>query len=930
MQLNSERNTFVHLCLTALIILAFLPPVCGALRDIVPFPQQVTIISDDQLEMAMNSRIVICDEPSQATLNAVDSLQASIENSMGYVLRVVNISDWNGINTAFKIGLSGELPEAEEDIGENSPLTADLIIPPEGYVLLSSELLMTLIGVDAQGLHYGINTLKHLINPGNFSFTYKQILILDYPDLQDRMLYLRTNFMTDENVPAVIDLTHQMWNVRMNTVVLRDFKFNFLQDMPERYLNNLATARQEMERLNMRIVPNVAPFGYSEGLLRENPNNAEGVPVVDARFVVEDGFASLDPDPGMILINGGFEDVEDNEFGGWRSQENVGVSVFDETDIVFEGEHAVRMENFRQGNEAGNCRFTAELDCQPWRNYHFSVMCRTEGLQAGWGVQIQAYGMVEDGDNRRLVFPEFGIGNNADWTKLEVNLNSLDHNRIRFYFGVWGGSGGRVFFDDAQLTEIGLVNLLRRDGCPFTVTSEDAQTEYVEGEDFVAVVDTLMGMVPYAGNYDLYHEPPRIEIIGNRIEDRDVLLVDYYHPIVIHNYQVMCCPSEEEVYDFITQDAETISEALEPDAYFLSHDEIRVLNWDASCQQRGMTPAEIIADNVQRCVDIFRGVTEDAELFIWSDMFDPFHNAHDNYYLVNGDFSGTAEMIPNDLIIVDWNTSERDNSLNYFSELGFEVAVSTDCSGSMLSARPWAEAVRRYGNGRGMIYVTWNRRYDFIEDVGPYMWSLAPHIVNHYVDNFDGGHLLQVNADVFIDDDPGSEGIEIAECSFFYIISPGSEFSREEMFYEDALYFGSLHFQEVSGVKYYIEATDTRGNTTRSPEGAPEVLYLVGQDWELSTPELPAPEIPTEFTVSTHPNPFNNTLTISFTLPAPGETTITIWDTRGRQVVEVLSDDLKPGAYKVSWDANGVGAGVYFCGVLWGEDRKYSKVILVR
>ncbi|MBT3231322.1 MAG: T9SS type A sorting domain-containing protein [Calditrichaeota bacterium] len=932
MRLYQTKIKSIQLCFITLILFSFMAPVNGALRDIIPFPQQATQMGGDPLRMDMETAIVISDDPSQATLSGADSLVAAVERSMGYVLRIVNLADWNSQYPVILLGLSGELPEFEFIVSEAVPFTSDLVFQPEGYVLLSDISRLTLISTDLRGMTYGINTVEQLLTFGNAAFFAEQVLIFDYPDFQDRMLNLQTNFMTNDNVPAVFDLLHRMYSVRMNTVALRDFKFNLLQEMPDRYLNNAETARAEMERLDMYIVPQVAPFGYSEGLLRENPNNAEGVPVVDARFIVEDGFASLDPDPGMILVNGNFEDVEDDAFGGWRSQENVGVSVFDETNIVFEGEHSVRMENFRQGNEAGNCRFTAELDCEPWRNYHFSVMCRTDGLQAGWGVQVQAYGMVENGDNRRLVFPEFNIGNNADWTKLEVNLNSLDHNRIRFYFGVWGGEGGRAYFDDARLTEIGLVNLLRREGCPFTVTSEDGETEYVEGEDFATVIDTLTGMVPYAGNYDIYHTPPEIEVIGNRINDGDALLVDFYHPIVIHNYQVMCCPSEEAVYDLVTQDAETVTELLQPDAYFLSHDEIRVLNWDAACQQRGMTPAEILADNVQRVMDIYRGVTEDAELFIWSDMFDPFHNANDNYYLVNGDLTGSAELIPNDLIIVDWNTGEMNNSLGYFKELGFEVAGSVDCSSSMQAARPWAEALRCH-DGRGMIYTTWNRRYDFIEDVGPYMWSIAPHIVHHYSDDILERNQLFVSAELFIDDDPGSAGVEIDQAFLYVVTNPDSAFEQVEMYTLDNNVYtsrGLILDQGHTGIKYYIEATDTRGNTTYSPVGAPEVQYLVGEDWAMSTPNNPEPPIPTDFSVSTHPNPFNNTLTITFTLPEPGETTVTIWDTRGRQVAQVLSGDLKRGKHVVSWEASGIGTGVYFCKVGCGEDERISRVVLVR
>ena len=53
------------------------------------------------------------------------------------------------------------------------------------------------------------------------------------------------------------------------------------------------------------------------------------------------------------------------------------------------------------------------------------------------------------------------------------------------------------------------INLLRRPGCPFTITTADG-TALVEGRDFESVRDPDMGVHPYAGSYDVWHPPPVI------------------------------------------------------------------------------------------------------------------------------------------------------------------------------------------------------------------------------------------------------------------------------------------------------------------------------------------------------------------------------------------------------------------------------------
>ena len=101
------------------------------------------------------------------------------------------------------------------------------------------------------------------------------------------------------------------------------------------------------------------------------------------------------------------------------------------------------------------------------------------------------------------------------------------------------------------------------------------------------MVDEKLGMVPYAGEYEFSHEGAPLRISrGSRIKEGERLLVSWYHPVIVHGNQVMCCPSEPKVVELLRDQARRVNELFEPKTFFMSHDEIRVLNWDRSCLDR--------------------------------------------------------------------------------------------------------------------------------------------------------------------------------------------------------------------------------------------------------------------------------------------------------------------------------------------------------
>ena len=78
------------------------------------------------------------------------------------------------------------------------------------------------------------------------------------------------------------------------------------------------------------------------------------------------------------------------------------------------------------------------------------------------------------------------------------------------------------------------------------------------------------------------------------------------------------------------------------------------------------------------------------------------------------------------------------------------------------------------------------------------------------------------------------------------------------------------------------------------------------------------------------PNPFNPSTTISFTLPAPENISLSIYDVTGRKVTELERGFFAVGEHTVVWNASGCASGVYFCVLRAGNAVETRKMLLMR
>jgi hypothetical protein len=538
------------------------------------------------------------------------------------------------------------------------------------------------------------------------------------PRYEKRWVYTMYNLQVKENADQVIQLIDQAAKAGYNGLVLADYKLNVLNRVPDHYFKNVAIVREAADRAKIEIIPAVFSIGYSAGLLAHDPNLAEGLPVVDAPFLVKGGEASLVSDPLVKVTNGDLEETKGDVFVGFGYQDDPGKATFVDRNVAHHGQNSCRIQDPSKNSTNGNCRLIQKVKVRPHGCYRLSCWTKTKELQRPGDFHLTVIGA--GGKNPQLTFHEGGLESTQDWRRVEVVFNALDQSEVNVYAGLWGGGTGTLWLDELKLDELSLVNVLRRDGCPLKVASEDGRTTYHEGRDFEPVSDPKLGQVPFAGEYEFDHPGARVRLPkGSRIKDGQRLLVSWYHPVLTHGSQVMCCLTDPKLFAVLRDQTKRVDALLHPKTYFLSYDEIRVANWCGSCQARGATPGVLLSEHVRRSISLVKEINPKAEIVVWSDMFDPNHNAVDKYYLVNGSLSGSWEGLSRGTMIANWNGGKAAASLRFFADRGHRQILAGYYDADDLSGfRNWDEAAKSVKGVNGFMYTTWQQKYRLLEPYG--------------------------------------------------------------------------------------------------------------------------------------------------------------------------------------------------------------------
>ena len=99
---------------------------------------------------------------------------------------------------------------------------------------------------------------------------------------------------------------------------------------------------------------------------------------------------------------------------------------------------------------------------------------------------------------------------------------------------------------------------------------------------------------------------------------------------------------------------------------------------------------------------------------------------------------------------------------------------------------------------------------------------------------------------------------------------------------------------------------------------------------ELALPAATLKPLPTEFSLTIFPNPFNETTRFQFSLPSSAQTTLTLYDVLGREVAKLFDEQLTAGTHTTLRNASSVSSGTYFAKLNSGGHEQTQKLILLK
>ena len=516
-------------------------------------------------------------------------------------------------------------------------------------------------------------------------------------------------------------------------IVYWDSSFSFMA-APFWTPDKVAYLKQVMdyaESKGLKVTATVAPYGASQDALQNNPNWAESQRVVGTQFQVSaDGttLQQISDFPGVQ--NPGME----NGQTGWFGMNDAGVSMDCTTSHT--GSCSALIQN-----APGNARLVQSFPVHPWRQYHVRFWYKSQGC-GGCNPNIYIY------DAQNMGIDHFNTSFNAnggqDWTEVDYTINSQASTELLMYLGNWGGNTGSLWFDDISVEETDLIFLTRRSGTPIKLYDpQNPNTVYQEGTDFNYIADPQMvnWRTPFT---DVWHTPPTITLPSTTtLKPGQIVALDSYAVTMLPNEQVTMCLTEQGTLDWQKTNAQAINAMVSADAgMMMQYDEIRQMNSCESCRAKGLTAGQLLAQHVQQSTNLYQSVHPGGSLYVWSDMFDPYHNATNNYFNVEGDISGSWEGLTSNVIIMNWNLGSLPNSLTWFSGLNPSqptphqqiIAGYYDQGNGTWSAQNELAQASGIPGIKGLMYTTWGDDYSQMAQFAAaaraawpyYIASLAP------------------------------------------------------------------------------------------------------------------------------------------------------------------------------------------------------------
>lgn len=163
-------------------------------------------------------------------------------------------------------------------------------------------------------------------------------------------------------------------------------------------------------------------------------------------------------------------------------------------------------------------------------------------------------------------------------------------------------------------------------------------------------------------------------------------------------------------------------------------------------------------------------------------------------------------------------------------------------------------------------------------------------------------------------------------------LTRGAQFSYHE--FKQPLSEGRLtdeEWQEMQGSANAVDMPVWTKSFLSGPSSLGSETYSVYTPRRLVTSVEKQADVPEIISLmSNSPNPFNPSTTITFYLPTPGHTTLTIYNLAGQEIAVLVDGVLDSGQHQHSWTPNGLGTGIYIARITMGEATDTLRMLFVK
>ncbi|MGK9369900.1 T9SS type A sorting domain-containing protein [Melioribacter sp. Ez-97] len=205
---------------------------------------------------------------------------------------------------------------------------------------------------------------------------------------------------------------------------------------------------------------------------------------------------------------------------------------------------------------------------------------------------------------------------------------------------------------------------------------------------------------------------------------------------------------------------------------------------------------------------------------------------------------------------------------------------------------------------------------------------------------------LDMNTNIYNDEDyykiavPDSGTLTITVKNWKATVSWVTDFDRLYLYDSNGIpvgaagsdpYVGRMMYTNPYTINVEISSAGVYYVRLHSGNGVSTQPYSIQFDFEGTTNLESESSLPTEYELKqNYPNPFNPVTKIKYELPERSHVKLTVYNSLGEEVAELINKEKAAGSYEIEFDGSGLPSGIYYYTIQSGAYKLTRKMILLK